>query len=592
MKIVSNLPEINFQKRLSNTGKILIVLFAVLTARLWYIQTIRGHKYSTLSQKNSIRLMSLRSSRGEIADRNGIVIAANRPGFNVMVFRSKKNANNAQFDKLFTLLGVNKKLSDFPIKRFSAVKKNVEWEEVCRIEERKSELPGLRIEIQPKRYYPGGQKAAHMLGYVGEISEKEIKNMSTENYRTGGIIGKSGIEKNSEQWLRGTDGGKQVLVNAKGHQIETLGCKEPVPGSNIFLTIDYKIQKIAEEAIGNKRGSIVVMDPRNGKILGMVSRPAFDLNIFTKPISRKEWKKLNTGKHSVFINRAIQGEYPPASTFKVVDAIAALEEGLIGSCSTFTCTGSLQVGNRTFRCWKRGGHGTLNIIEGIVNSCDVFFYQLGRRVGPEKIALYAKKLGLNEPTGIDIPGEKRGLIPDPSWKKHKFGTSWYPGDTANMSIGQGYVLTTPIQMANVFCTIANGGTLYKPYIVKRILSADGKLIKETSPHIIRELHLKPQTIKILIDALSSVVSRGTGYKAKVKGIKVAGKTGTSENPHGADHAWFIGFAPVDEPEICVCVMLENAGQGSSAAAPLCGRIIKEALKPVKKTPALSGTTSL
>ncbi len=582
MKVIYNLPGEKFQKRLSNTGKILIVLFAILTARLWYLQTIHGPKYSALSQKNSIRLMGLRSSRGEITGRNGIVMAANQPGFNVMVFRSKRNANNAQFNKLFASLGMNKKLSDFPMKRFSVVKKNAKWEEVCRIEEKKSELPGLGIEIQPKRYYPGGQTAAHILGYVGEISGKEMKNMPAENYHTGDIIGKFGIERSSEQWLRGIDGGKQVLVNAKGHQIETLGCKEPVPGSNISLTIDYKIQKIVEEAIGNKRGSIVVMDPRNGKILGMTSRPAFDLNIFTRPISIEKWKKLNTGKHSVFTNRAIQGEYPPASTFKVVPAIAALEEELIEPGSTFTCPGSYQVGNRTFRCWKRSGHGALNITEGIINSCDVFFYQLGRRVGPEKMALYAKKLGLNDPTGIDIPGEKRGLIPDPNWKKTKLGTSWYPGDTANMSIGQGYVLTTPIQMANVFCTIANGGTLYKPYMVKSILAADGKLIKEISPHIIRELHFKPQTRKILIDALSSVVSRGTGYKAKVKGIKVAGKTGTAENPHGADHAWFIGFAPVDEPEICVCVMLENAGHGSSAAAPLCGRIIKEALKPKGK----------
>jgi penicillin-binding protein 2 len=309
------------------------------------------------------------------------------------------------------------------------------------------------------------------------------------------------------------------------------------------------------------------MDPRNGEILGLVSQPNFDPNIFTRRISHAEWRKLNAGGGSIFTNRAIQGEYPPASTFKLVVAIAALEEELISADGAFVCNGTYQVGNRAFRCWKKGGHGQLNIIEGIVHSCDIFFYQLGERVGVERMALYARKLGLGSSTGIDLPEEKHGLTPTPQWKRKKFRVSWYPGDTVNMSIGQGFVLTTPLQMANAYAALANGGTLYRPHLLKGI-----------TPEIIRELNLKPLTKKVLREAFTSVVSRGTGYKAKVAGVEVAGKTGTAQNPHGADHAWFIGFAPAQSPSVVVCVILENAGHGSSQAAPLCGKIIKRIMQ--------------
>jgi penicillin-binding protein 2 len=567
-------PHGKLHQRLSTTASIFVILFILLSVRLWYLQAIRGAEYAALSQKNSIRLIRLRAPRGEVIDRHGEVLLTNRPGFNIVVFRSGKAGDNTSRDVLFSTLGVGKEFSDFPIRRFSPAKKDVPWEKVVWVVERKTNLPEVSIEVQPKRYYPGGQTTSHILGYIGEIGQSEMQELAEHGYSTGDMIGKSGVEKMFENQLRGKDGGKQIIVNAKGHQIKILGCKEPLPGSNIRLTIDYRIQKLIESAIGKKRGGIVVIDPRNGEILGLVSRPDFDPNIFTRPISSEVWGKLSSGQHSVFTNRVIQGQYPPASTFKLVVAAAALEEGLIGADDLFVCKGSYQVGNRAFRCWKRKGHGAVNITEGIVQSCDIFFYQLGQRVGVEKMAYYARKLGLGSPTGIDIPGEKAGLIPTPHWKRDRFRMGWYPGDTVNMSIGQGYVLTTPIQMANAFCTIANGGTLYKLHLLDAILTPEGKLIEKTAPRIIRQLDLKPQTKKILREAFISVVSRGTGRKAKVKGTDVAGKTGTSENPHGADHAWFIGFAPADSPRICVAVLLENAGQGGSVAAPICGKIIE------------------
>ncbi len=520
----------------------------------------------TLSQKNSIKLVRLQAPRGEVMDRNGEVLIGNRPCFNILTFRSKER-EDAGWDKLFSALGEKKKAANLPLGKFSPVKKDATREEISRIEERKADLPEVSIEVQPKRHYPHGKTASHILGYVGEITDVELQHLSQEGYRAGDTIGKSGVEKSFEEHLRGKDGGKQVIVNACGYQVDVLGCKEPLAGNDLRLTIDYRIQEIVEDVIGRKRGSIIVMDPRNGEILGLVSQPGFDPNIFTRRISTTEWRKLNAGGSAIFTNRAIQGEYPPGSTFKLIVAIAALEEGLIGTDEVFVCKGSYQVGNRTFRCWKKGGHGQLNIIEGIVHSCDVFFYQLGERVGVERIALYARKLGLGSSTGIDLPGERSGLTPTPQWKRKKNGVSWYPGDTVNMSIGQGFVLTTPIQMANAYSTFANGGTLYRPHV-----------LKGATPEIIRELNLKPLTKKVLREAFTSVVSRGTGHKAKVAGVEVAGKTGTSENPHGADHAWFIGFAPAHSPSVCVCVMLENAGHGSSQAAPLCGKIIKRIMQ--------------
>ncbi len=565
-KTALNSPEVKSQSRLLLLPKVTIVLFIILSGRLWYLQIIQGQKYVTLSQKNSIKLVRLQAPRGQVMDRNGEVLIGNRPCFNILVFRSKER-EEGDWDELFSALGEKKKFSDLPVGQFFPVKKDATREEIAWVEERKADLPEVSIELQAKRHYAHGQIASHVLGYVGEITDVELQDLKKSGYRAGDIVGKSGVEKSFEEHLRGKDGGKQVIVDARGYQVDVFGYKEPVAGNNLSLTIDFRIQETIEEAIGSKRGSIIVMDPRNGEILGIVSRPSFDPNIFTRRISAAEWKKLDDKKAAFFRNRGTQGEYPPGSTFKLIVAVAALEEGVIGTDDEFGCEGAYQVGNRKFRCWKTRGHGRFNITEGIVHSCDIFFYQLGQHVGVETIALYAHKLGLGGPTEIDLPGERSGLIPIPEWKRKKYGVGWYPGDTVNMSIGQGFVLTTPIQMVNAYCAIANGGTLYRPH-----------LLKGDAPEIIRELNLKPLTKKVLQEAFTSVVSRGTGYRAQVSGVEVAGKTGTSENPHGADHASFIGFAPAGSPSVCVSVMLENAGHGSSQAAPLCGKIIKKIMQ--------------
>ncbi|MEK6661794.1 MAG: penicillin-binding protein 2, partial [candidate division NC10 bacterium] len=397
------------------------------------------------------------------------------------------------------------------------------------------------------------------------------------------------MERRWEELLRGRTGGQQVEVDALGRRVRVLHEVEDVPGHSVFLTLDRDLQETAYEALQGKQGAIVALEVNSGAILALVSTPAFDPNIFARGVTAEEWRALGEDRMHPLNNRAIQGQYPPGSTFKIVLAIAALEEKVNDPDTQLQCHGSMAFGNRVFRDWKKQGHGAVDLHKGIVQSCDVYFYQLGQRIGIDRIAKYARALGLGEKTGIALDDEKPGLIPDTEWKMRRFGQPWFPGETPSASIGQGYITVTPLQMANLMATVANGGTLYRPWFVRRVESLDGTLIREYGPEKIRSLELKENTLKHLRSALAAVVNSGsgTGGRAKSTLVEIAGKTGTAQvvEMRGAyvksgqlsyfirDHAWFVAYAPAENPVIAVAILVEHGGHGGSAAGPLAKKVI-------------------
>ncbi len=563
--------------RIEIVGKILLGIIFILVLRLWYLQILKGDEFRELSQKNTIRAIRIEGVRGRILDRNGVVLAENQPGFNASIFRSGVfSPSSENWSHVFARLEIDKTLRDFPVKRYASLKKDIDWETVAWLSERKTYLPELNIEVYPRRHYPYSETLAHVLGYTGEISRGELDENRGRDYSPGDSFGKAGIEKAMEQHLRGASGGKQVLVNAYGHHIDVLAEKKPSPGSTVVLTIDYRIQKIVEDELSGKEGAIVVMNPSNGEILAMASRPAFDPNILSGRLSRGEWEEfLQTGPF--FESKAFQSMYPPGSTFKPVIAAAALEEKLIQPKDTLYCPGHYTLGSHVFRCWHARGHGQTDMAEAIINSCNVYFYKLGSRAGIRNIADYARRFGFGTPTGIDLPAEAAGLIPSPEWKRTRHNQPWYPGDTVNSSIGQGYVLATPLQTAVFYSALANGGTVFAPRLIHSIKDNAGRTIWESSPRVKNELAFTPETIALIQDALKEAVKRGTGIYAQVPGAGSSGKTGTSQNPHGESHAWFAGYFPSKEPGMAIAILLEHAGQGSAAAAPLFKNIVQQTL---------------
>jgi penicillin-binding protein 2 len=431
---------------------------------------------------------------------------------------------------------------------------------------------------------------APVIGYTGEISKEDLEK-SNDEYAYGDILGKHGLEKFFDAYIRGRRGAELVEVNVYGKEIKNLGRNDPVSGSNLVLTIDADLQKAVGEAFEGRAGAAVVLDTRDGSVLAMFSSPSFDPNLFNSGISYDEWDKLQNNPFAPLSNKAISGQYPPGSTYKLIVAAAALEEGIITPDTKVLCKGSFTLGNRTYRCWKKHGHGYVNLHQAIVESCDVYFYTVGKMLGVDKIAEYAKRFGLGDASGIDLPNEKSGLVPTKDWKLKRRKSAWQLGETISISIGQGFNLTTPLQLANAFSAFANGGTLWRPRLVKYIESTDGKIYKEFLPEKRGELKLSPKTVEILNSALWGVVNEpgGTGHAARMLNIDVCGKTGTSqvlglpENEKarrikkiGAfykDHALFVCYAPLKNPEIAVAVILENAGGGGAVAAPVAHKIL-------------------
>lgn len=600
--IIHHDPEDPYVKsRFTYSVIIIVIAFTLLLLRLWYMQVWRGGIFKEEAIQNSVRKIEIDAPRGRIFDRFGRVIADVRPEFDVtIVLEDIKNLDEL-LDRLGKILNtapaeLKKRLNEAiknGVRKFQPVTvlRDISWEQMAVLKENSYILPGVNIVWKPTRNYIFNDLAAHLIGYISKPNEEELKLLRSykeEGYSLDDYIGKSGIEETMEMVLKGQKGERAVEVDAFGRELSLIGYKNPYPGADIELTLDLDLQLEAREALRSQTGAIIAIDPRNGEILAYQSSPAFDPNIFSMPNPSVHWETLLSDESKPLENRPIRGLYPPGSTFKVVLAAAALEEG-ISPETNFYCNGSYRFGNRTYMCWKKEGHGRMNLYSAIVNSCDAYFYQLGLMLGVEKIAEYAKKLGFMQASGINISGEKTGLIPDESWKLRVLKEPWFPGETLSLSIGQGYIVVTPMQILNAYQAIANSGTIYAPQIIRRVITADGEVLREVTPQVLRRVEFKESTFAFIRNALKGVVMDpgGTGRAAFVSGYEVAGKTGTSQvattvkgKPEDLpyklrDHALFVGFSPVDEPRILVVAVIEHGGSGGKIAAPIVGRIIKK-----------------
>ncbi|NWF54693.1 MAG: penicillin-binding protein 2 [Syntrophaceae bacterium] len=597
-------PEINRVFLWANMA--IVVAFSLIFCRLWYLQVIKGDYYRALSENNRVRIQEIAAPRGILFDRNGVPLVDSFPSFDVSLYRQDVPDMEALIRALSRLLSmpgekVRSRLEGargIPLHQPVKIKTNITREELAAVETRRLDLPGVVVDVVIRRNYPYKNLASHLIGYLGEISQEELAREEFLNHKLGYLVGKYGIEKKFELDLMGETGGRQIEVNALGHRIRVLGQVEPNPGNNLHLTLDLELQRAAEAAMAGKRGALVAMNPRNGDILAMVSKPDFDPNLFARGISAETWKGIVDHPAYPLQNRAIQGQYPPGSIHKILVAMAGLEEKMITPDTAFQCTGVYPFGNREYRCWNKDGHGWVNLRKALVESCDVYFYHLGARLGVNRIAKYASAAGLGYPTGFPLGLEKPGLVPTSSWKMKRFGIPWQAGENLAIAIGQGYNLATPLQIACTVSALFNGGSFYQPRIIETIRAPHGEVLKEFQPLILRNIPISPETIEFVREALWGVVHspNGTGIKARVEGFNVAGKTGTSQvvqKKEGKaessaaelqDHAWFVCFAPAQNPEITVAVLVEHGGGGGAAAAPVARQVLEYYYQNPKKPP--------
>ncbi len=561
-------------------ANVILFFFLVLIFGLSYTQVLKHASYKELSENNRIRVVSLASPRGKIYDRSGNLLVSNRISFDVEVIYQEINDVERVINSLGDILAMDKevlsekighsrKMPFVPVKIVEDIKK----EKAIQIEEVRLNLPGVIITTRPLRNYIYKDMLSHAIGHLGKISGAELRRFKTYGYHMQDFVGKDGIERTFNDYLRGVDGGLQIEVDNKGRQLKLLAVKEPRPGRDLFLSIDKELQEFCHSLLAARQGAIVALEPSTGAILALVSRPDFDPNIFVSPNNFKKIRNLlDDSRTFPMLNRAISGTYQAGSVFKIVLATAALDSGRFDDKKTFSCNGSFLVGKRPFRCWRERGHGTSDITGAIKESCNVFFYQLGLLLGADEISRYAFKLGLGRLTGIDLPGEVSGLVPTPRWKKSKFKTPWFKGETANYAIGQGYLLVTPIQILRLVGAIANKGKLLTPFIVERI--EDVRLRHPES----RDIRLKDKALETVKEGLRMAVNapHGTGLYARSKEVIIAGKTGTAQNPEEKPHAWFVGFAPFENPRICIVIFIEHGGKGGLEPARFARKIIEKA----------------
>jgi len=586
-----------FNRRMVRVFVLVLIAFAVLVSRLLYLQVIEGKEFNRLSEINSIRLQDIDAPRGLILDNANNILVDNRPSFDLYIVLKDAKPVDQTLAKVAQLI-------DEPVEQLEArlkgakkrgayapllIKADIGRDMLAGIEVHKFELPGVVVHVVPRRHYIFEQHAAHLLGYMGEISPDELLASPYADCKSGDSIGKFGIEKAYEGILRGKRGGRQVEVNANGQVVRVLNTVDAQPGHNIVLTIDHAVQTRAEELLQGRVGAAVAIDPNTGRILAMASNPSFDPNMFVVGVTRDQWSGLISNPFRPLENKATQAEYPPASTYKIVTALAGLEEGVIDSHTTYYCPGFYRFGNRAYRCWKKSGHGEVQFAKALSQSCDVYFYQVGEALGVDRLAKYANAFGLGHATGISLDRESRGLIPTAEWKLRRFGVPWQKGETLSIAIGQGFNLVTPLQMAVLAATIGNGGTRYKPYLVQAIEATDGQTGFATAPEVVARLKLKASTIPLVHQALWEVVNdaRGTAYSSRIKDLPFAGKTGTAQvvgRPSDGDgkleaalpkdHAWFVCYAPSENPQIAVAVIIEHGEHGSSAAAPVAREMVR------------------
>ncbi|WP_071141890.1 penicillin-binding protein 2 [Acidaminococcus timonensis] len=565
------------------TGFLVIL---ILIGRMFYLQIIKGSTYRRQAEGNRTRYTRILAPRGIIYDCNGEELANNKPGVMVSLVRQTGAYKEETLERLSQLLNIpvaeikeTIRLSGGSSEPIRLVR-NASPEVVDKVEENLRYLPGVMLEVQPVRNYPNKQLAVHALGYVGEISDYEIEQGAYSDLKAGDIIGKFGLENYYDSYLRGEDGSYREEVDVAGRVVQIMDKVEPKPGQGLVLTIDAKLQRVAEEAvdrqlraIGARGAAVVAIDPNNGEVKALVSRPGFDPNWFVNGISEKNWKYLNTDPFHPMTDKVIAGEYPPGSTFKIVTGSAALEEKKVTPDELIYDSG---------RHWlidmrNAGGEalGYINFKRALAASDNVYFYEMGNRVGIEALDKYAREFGFGQTTGIDLHGEAQGLIATPEYKKKVFDDEWYLGDTFNTAIGQGFTLATPIQVAEMLSAVATDGKRYKPHLVSKILNDDGSVAKTFDPEEEGRLPISESTLKLIQEGLEAVTeSGGTASFLKSLPVPVAGKTGTAENPHGLEHGWFIAYAPTTRPQLVVVCIVEQGSFGTISAAPIVKSILE------------------
>lgn len=606
-----------FRRRLKVLAAVMVVGVFLLLARSWHLQVIRGDYFLRLSENNRLRSLRTKSLRGKVLDRHGHILADNRAAYTLMAIpedlpppmklRTLLERLNLEVD----IESLDLYHSSTPFKPLP-VKRDLQRNRVAYFAEHRMDFPGLFLEVEPLRFYPHGTLAAHLLGYLGEISESQLRQTEDGGYHAGDLIGQSGLERTYEAILRGHPGIRQVEVDAFGREMQLIAARPPKAGVNLVLTLELSLQQLAEQLLEPHTGSIIALDPRNGQILALASSPAFNPNSFAARLSEVQWTALTANPKHPLHNRALQGQYPPGSIFKIVTALTALEEGIITPSTTEFCPGYHVYGRRIYRDWKLSGHGSVNLRKALSESCDVYFYRLGQELGIDRIAHYGRAFGLGQPSGFAPTVEKSGLMPSTQWKRQARHQPWYAGETLSVAIGQGYTLLTPLQAVNMFAALANGGILYKPYVVLRHERVDGTILKTHTPVVLRKLQLNPQHMAAVREGLWGAVHdpQGTGKQARHDHIAIAGKTGTAQvirlSEHNVlrsrqdelpeyqrDHAWFVAYAPFDAPRIAVVVMIEHAGKGGSKFADYAKTLIQAYLQryPVATGPTHAARTT-
>ncbi len=579
---------------------LVIIAFVILLSKLWFLQVIKGDEFKNSSFRQQVREFRIPAPRGIIRDKDGKILAENRPSYNLFFHPARLDAKErfSFLEKSCEELGIDFKVAK---RRFDTsknrqpikIKTDITREEVAGIETRNMTLgPNypLEIEVESLRIYPLGKAGAHLLGYCDEIDPERLNHPKYTGYRPGDLVGKTGIEETYEKYLAGAYGRRRVEVNARGKPLKELEKEKGSPGLNLFLTVDKDLMNTAKRILGNRAASLVALDPRDGKVLAAVSTPGFQPEIFSRPIPQDLWDGLLNDEKHPMMNKFLQGLYPPGSTFKPITAIAGLESGVIKPKKTEHCAGKWHFRGRDFRCHAKNGHGFVALYMSIVKSCDIYYYKTGFQTGIDVLAEYAEAFGIGRKTGIDLVGEKQGVMPNREWKRTTQKIRWMPGDTLSSAIGQGYILATPLQLATAFAAFANGGTIFRPYIVRRIEDQSGKVIKEFGPKAVQKLNVDEKNLKLIHKALVGVVNDigGTGHRAMIPGSRVAGKTGTSQVrsihkvrkhwsqvPYEArDHAFFVSYAPAEDPEIVMVVLVEHSGHGGVVAAPIAKLVLQ------------------
>jgi penicillin-binding protein 2 len=594
------------RRHFSAVSLVVLCLFALLFLRLWYLQLVKGEDLQQRSEHNRIRLQDLPPWRGMILDQHGQVLVANRPSYELVAVLEDVGDIPILARRLAGILKLEQKQLAAQLESARAtglyqvrVRGDLTWEELALVATYQPELPGVLVQIQPKREYQTKGLAAHTLGYLGEISEAQLKSDKYANYKIGDYVGRCGIELAWDKYLRGNRGHRRIEVDAYGREFGQMDSVFPTPGANIYVTLNNRMQKEAEACLDGKAGAIVALDPRTGKVLALASSPTFSQEAFERGLTTQEWQRLSTDKTHPLENRPIKGQYPPGSTFKIIMAVAGLEEKVITPDSAVHCSGSILSGNHTFNCWHKQGHGDMNLHQALVESCDVYFYTLGRKLGIDRIAKWSRRFGLGQPSGLNLDKEMPGLVPSAEWKKTRFKQPWHEGETMSVAIGQGYNLATPLQMAQVAAAIANGGVIYEPQLVEKAESPTGESLFQFQPKVKHRLGAGAASLATVQKALEGVVAeeKGTGKDARLAQIQVAGKTGTAQvvvterlekEKKGSkktltghkyeNHAWFVAYAPADNPQVAVAVIVEHGGHGGSTAGPLARRVIHAGLE--------------